>query len=87
MLSSPSTACSPAVVLDDVDVEKVAQSIGEAKCSNAGQVCMSCDYILTTPTIKPKLVEALKSYFGTTFNNKPRDSPDYSRLVNQRHFE
>ncbi|KAI6211087.1 Aldehyde dehydrogenase [Aphelenchoides besseyi] len=48
----------PCVILDTPDVEKVAQSLVNAKWMNCGQVCLAVDYVLLTPQLKEKFIEA-----------------------------
>ncbi|GAA5840296.1 hypothetical protein JCM5353_002815 [Sporobolomyces roseus] len=87
---------SPAIVLDDADLDVAARRIVWAKFSNAGQICISTDYILCTPELEPKLIAALKralSEFsapspssGTTTNSLLA-SKNYSKIINENHFK
>jgi aldehyde dehydrogenase (NAD+) len=45
------------------------------------------DYILTTSDVKPKLIEAIKAAVIEYYSEDPKQSPDYSRIINQRHFD
>jgi glyceraldehyde-3-phosphate dehydrogenase (NADP+) len=52
---------SPVIVLDDADPEKVAAAIAVTGFANAGQVCISSQRIIATPTIHNDLLDALKA--------------------------
>ena len=52
---------SPVIVLDDADPEKVAAAIAVTGFANAGQVCISSQRIIATPTIHDDLLDALKA--------------------------
>jgi len=52
---------SPVIVLDDADPEKAAAAITITGFANAGQVCISSQRIITTPTIHDDLLYALKA--------------------------
>ncbi|KAI5478029.1 hypothetical protein MNV49_005492 [Pseudohyphozyma bogoriensis] len=47
---------SPALVLNDCDVKVTAKRLMWGKWTNAGQVCLAPDYVLCTPTLRPKLI-------------------------------
>ncbi|GAA5898889.1 hypothetical protein JCM5296_004411 [Sporobolomyces johnsonii] len=84
---------SPAVVLDDANLEVSARRIIWAKFSNAGQICISTDYILCTPETEPKLLLALKRALAE-FTADPKtksavpllENQNFSRIVNKNHF-
>lgn len=81
---------NPAFVDASADLEDAAQKIAWGRLSNAGQVCVAPDYILVDERVRDRFVETLvramrKMYdpAGTGFEN----SPDFPRIVNDRHFE
>ncbi|GAA5822468.1 hypothetical protein JCM10212_000551 [Sporobolomyces blumeae] len=86
---------SPAFVLDDADLDVTARRIIWAKFSNAGQICISVDYILCSPQLEPKLIAALKkalaefsapSPSSKTTTTSLLDSKNYSQIINRNHF-
>ncbi|KAF7633361.1 Aldehyde dehydrogenase [Meloidogyne graminicola] len=77
----------PVIVENDADIDKAAKRIAEGKWLNSGQTCLAPDYIMTTLETKPKLVEALRKSINLMYGNDPQKSPNYSRMVNQRHFD
>ncbi|GAA5941769.1 hypothetical protein JCM3775_000098 [Rhodotorula graminis] len=85
---------SPAVVLDDANVDVVARRIIWAKFVNAGQICISTDYILTTPAMEPKLIAAMKRALATFSAAPPGEASTsllqnsaFSRIVNANHYK
>ena len=60
--------CSPVIVADDMNIEVACRRIMWGKCINAGQSCVSPDYILCSPLIKDQLVGGLQAsieqFFG-----------------------
>lgn len=54
---------------------------------NSGQTCVAPDYILTTHEIEEKFSKLVNKLFNKFFPNGLITSPDYGRLINQKHFE
>ncbi|KAK0414064.1 hypothetical protein QR680_007129 [Steinernema hermaphroditum] len=77
----------PVVVTDDIDVESIAKNIAAKKWINCGQTCIAPDYVLASSKTKSKLVEELKKVIGENFSDDPKKSPNYSRMINERHFD
>ncbi|GAA5905142.1 hypothetical protein JCM8208_000292 [Rhodotorula glutinis] len=85
---------SPAVVLDDANIDVVARRIIWAKFVNAGQICISTDYILTTPAMEPKLIAAMKRALAAFSAAPPGEASmslvhnsSFSRIVNANHYK
>jgi len=78
---------SPVVVDDDVDIRVAARRIVWGKFVNCGQTCIAPDYVMCKKSTEPALVKemtaALKEYFG----EDAQKSPDYCRIINERHFK
>lgn len=77
---------SPCIVDADIDIVYAARRIAWAKFFNAGQTCIAPDYLLVDRGIKSRFVEALKTRIGKFFGPDPSKSPDYARIINERHF-
>jgi aldehyde dehydrogenase (NAD+) len=78
---------SPAVVAADANLEVAARRIAWAKFLNAGQTCVAPDYVLVDREVEQPLLDALAATVTTFYGANPRQSPDYARVVNDRHFE
>ncbi|GGU63165.1 aldehyde dehydrogenase family protein [Streptomyces lavendofoliae] len=78
---------SPAFVDRGTDLDVVADRLVRGKFLNAGQTCVAPDYVLTDPAtaaaLEPALTRAVEALFGTD----PAASPEYGRIVNERHFD
>uniref|UniRef100_A0AC34R227 Aldehyde dehydrogenase n=1 Tax=Panagrolaimus sp. JU765 TaxID=591449 RepID=A0AC34R227_9BILA len=78
----------PVIIEDDtIDMKITTKRIAWGKWLNCGQTCLAPDYILTTPQLKGHvingLIDAIKEFYG----NDIQKSKDYSRIINQRHFD
>ncbi|GAB3711141.1 aldehyde dehydrogenase family protein [Mariniluteicoccus flavus] len=78
---------SPAYVDEHADLVTVARRIVWAKFINAGQTCVAPDYVLVTPKAHDELVRQLGLAIRASYGEQPRTSPDYSRIVNTKHFD
>ncbi|MFJ8627120.1 aldehyde dehydrogenase family protein [Kitasatospora sp. NPDC093550] len=78
---------SPVVVDPGADLAVTARRIARGKFLNAGQTCVAPDYVLaigdTAAALEAELAEAVRELFG----EKPAESGDYGRIVNERHFD
>ncbi|MBL1084626.1 aldehyde dehydrogenase family protein [Streptomyces actinomycinicus] len=78
---------SPVFVDRGTDLDVVADRLARGKFLNAGQTCVAPDYVLTDPETAPGLEAALVRAVGGLFGPDPARSPEYGRIVNERHFE
>lgn len=78
---------SPCVVESDANIKVAARRIAMTKFSNAGQMCVAPDYLLVHESIKDKLLEALKETLPKLFSDKPEDSYNYCKIINEKQFE
>ncbi|REK20221.1 MAG: aldehyde dehydrogenase family protein [Planctomycetota bacterium] len=51
---------SPVIIMDDADLDKAAQAVCMAGYSNAGQVCISAQRILTSQRVAADFIDALR---------------------------
>ncbi|MBJ7902447.1 aldehyde dehydrogenase family protein [Streptomyces sp. DSM 110735] len=78
---------SPAFVDRDTDLDVVADRLVRGKFLNAGQTCVAPDYVLTDPETAPALEAALVRAVEGVYGTDPAASPEYGRIVNERHFD
>jgi aldehyde dehydrogenase (NAD+) len=78
---------SPAFVDQGTDLQTVASRLVATKFLNAGQTCVAPDYVLTDPVTASKLEDALETAVRQTYGDDPAASPEYGRIVNERHFD
>lgn len=77
---------SPCIVDRDVDLNLTAKRIVSGKFINAGQTCIAPDYLLVHREIKRELLERIKFFIHQFYGDDPQLSPDYPRIVNEKHF-
>ncbi|GHH04780.1 aldehyde dehydrogenase family protein [Streptomyces rubradiris] len=78
---------SPVFVDRGTDLDVVADRLARGKFLNAGQTCVAPDYVLTDPETAPALEAALVRAVEKLFGADPARSPEYGRIVNERHFD
>ena len=81
---------SPVIVDESADIEKAARNIMWGKFTNNGQTCIAPDYLYVHETVKDAFIseaaQAIRKMYGETADAQAA-SPDYCRIVTQRHFE
>lgn len=77
---------SPTIVLADANLEVAAKRIVWGKFLNAGQTCIAPDYILVEKSVEAALIEKLKAAIVTFYGESPKVSPDFARIVSDKHF-
>lgn len=78
---------NPAIVDCDVDLDVAARRIAWGKFLNAGQTCLAPDYVLVHEAVALALVDRLVQAVRDFYGDDPKQSPDYARIVNDRHLE
>ncbi|GAA2893664.1 MULTISPECIES: aldehyde dehydrogenase family protein [Streptomyces] len=78
---------SPVFVDRDTDLDTVAARLSAGKFLNAGQTCVAPDYVLTDPETARALETALAKAVEGLYGSDPAASPEYGRIVNERHFD
>ncbi|NXJ70262.1 AL3A2 dehydrogenase, partial [Rostratula benghalensis] len=78
---------SPCYIDKDCDLAVACRRITWGKYMNCGQTCIAPDYILCDPSIQSRVVENIKATLQEFYGEDVKSSPDYERIVNQRHFK
>jgi aldehyde dehydrogenase (NAD+) len=76
---------SPCIVDENVDLDLAAKRIVYGKFFNAGQTCVAPDYVLVHDRVHDALVNRMVSAIREFYGDDPQQSPDYARIVNERH--
>jgi beta-apo-4'-carotenal oxygenase len=79
--------CNPAFVTKNANIKLAARRLLFHKCLNAGQVCLSHNYILVERSVLSQLIGALNAQYKIFMPQGARTSPDYARLVNKGQFD
>ncbi|MBL7574095.1 aldehyde dehydrogenase [Staphylococcus saccharolyticus] len=77
---------SPVIVDNTANIKVASERISFGKFTNAGQTCVAPDYILVNRRVKNDLVEALKRTITEFYGQNIKESPDFGRIVNEKHF-
>jgi len=77
---------SPAILGRDADIEKAAARIMAGKTLNAGQICLAPDYALTPQDMTGQFVDHAQAAVAKMYPTM-KDNPDYTSMVNQRHYD
>jgi aldehyde dehydrogenase (NAD+) len=78
---------SPSVVDSTANIGLAAKRIGFSRFINAGQTCVSPDYVLVHHSVKEAFVSALTKQLSEWWGDATTPIEDFSRIVNERHFE
>ncbi|NXS56568.1 AL3B1 dehydrogenase, partial [Brachypteracias leptosomus] len=78
---------NPCYVSEPCDLHNVARRVAWGRFYNAGQTCIAPDYLLCTLEMQEKLVPALREAITQFYGPNPQESPDFGRLIGDRHFE
>ncbi|BEV72608.1 MULTISPECIES: coniferyl aldehyde dehydrogenase [unclassified Paludibacterium] len=77
---------SPVVIDQDADLQTALARTLTIKAFNAGQICLSPDYLLVTEQQLPGVIEAARQFVTDTYRHFI-DNPDYTSIISPRHFE
>ncbi|PTE72410.1 aldehyde dehydrogenase [Staphylococcus epidermidis] len=77
---------SPVIVDDTANIKVASERISFGKFTNAGQTCVAPAYILVQRKVKNDLIKALKKTIIEFYGENIEKSPDFGRIVNQKHF-
>jgi len=77
---------SPVIVGKSADMALTAKRVMTGKTMNAGQICLAPDYMLVPKEkVASFVAEATKAV--TTMYPTIKDNPDYTSVINQRHYD
>jgi len=77
----------PCVVCPDARLEVAVRRIAWGKFLNTGQTCVAPDHVFVHSSVKDRFLSLMKETLTEFFGPDPRQSADFGRIVNQRHFE
>lgn len=76
----------PVVVNEGFDIATAAERTLTVKTFNAGQICLSPDYVMLPEGAVDGFVEAAKGFMARAFP-KVQDNNDYTSIIAPRHFD
>lgn len=77
---------SPVVVGRSADMQMTTDNIMMGKTLNAGQICLAPDYVFVPEENLDEFVSSAQKSVSKMYQNL-KDNPDYTSVVNQRHFD
>lgn len=78
---------NPAFVTKHADLRIAAKRLLWQKCLNAGQVCLSHNYVLIDRSLVSQFITEVNAQYRAFMPKGAKASPDFSRIVNQAHFD
>jgi aldehyde dehydrogenase (NAD+) len=78
---------NPAIVHSSADLRVASRRIAHGRFANAGQTCTAPDYVLVCKDVAAPFLERLKEAVRLFYGEDPQASPDYCRIVSDRHFD
>jgi len=76
----------PAIVHSSANLAVSARRIAQGSWLNAGQTCTGVDHVLVFKDVKEQFLGHLKDTIVQFYGQDPKQSPDYGRMVNDRHY-
>ncbi len=76
----------PCIVTEKADLHIAARRIVWGKFLNAGQTCISPDYLLVQESVEAPLLDLMREAVDRFYGPDPRESPDYARIADDRQF-
>lgn len=77
---------NPCIIDKNANLQIAAKRIVWGKFINAGQTCIAPDYLLIHKGVKTKFIRLLQQEIINAYGEDPRLSPDFTRIINKKHF-
>lgn len=78
---------TPCLIEKDANLKVAARRIAVTKFSNAGQMCVSPDYLLVHHSIKQEMVAALKETIRQFYTEDPSKLKYSGKIINEKQFD
>ena len=76
---------SPAIVCPGADLKRAANRIAFGKLANAGQVCISPDYVFVERSRLRDFIEILQTQTAKAYPSL-ENNPDYTSIITEQHY-
>ena len=77
---------SPVIIGQGANIEQSATRVMIGKTMNAGQICLAPDYVLVPEGQRDEFVSKATAAVTRMYPTL-KDNPDYTSVINQRHFD
>lgn len=78
---------SPCIVDKSATLSVAAKRIAWGNCFNAGQTCISPDYLFVHEEVKDAFIEEFKKALDQFYSGNAKVSKDYTHILNKKHFD
>ncbi|XP_042529564.1 aldehyde dehydrogenase family 3 member A2 isoform X1 [Dipodomys spectabilis] len=78
---------SPCYIDKDCNLDIACRRITWGKFMNCGQTCIAPDYILCESALQHQIVQKIKETLKEFYGENIKESSDYERIINIRHFQ
>lgn len=78
---------SPLLIERSANLDLAAKRCVWGKFLNAGQTCVAPDYVLIPEELRDDFIEKMQKHVKAFYGSDPKSSPDYPRIVNEKHFD
>ncbi|KAI0383206.1 aldehyde dehydrogenase [Hypomontagnella monticulosa] len=78
---------NPSFISKSTDLALAARRLMWGKTINAGQVCLSQNYVAVQKDLVEDFIKHLNATYNEFYPNGPKASQDYARIVNERQFD
>ncbi|OLY81538.1 Aldehyde dehydrogenase, dimeric NADP-preferring [Smittium mucronatum] len=68
-------------------LDVIARRLVWGKLLNSGQTCLASDYLLVDQDIHKQLLASIAKAILDFYGQNPKNSPDYCKIINIKHFE
>lgn len=75
---------SPAIVLEDANIELAVNKIIWGKFNNAGQTCVAPDYVLIHKSKEKEFLNLSKNKIIEFYGKVPKKNENYGRIINEK---
>ena len=77
---------SPCIIDETANIALAAKRVAWGKLLNAGQTCISVDYVLVHERVKQAFLKALQREIARRYPDAAND-PNYPKIINRHHYE
>lgn len=78
---------SPTIIDKSVNTKQAAKKVIWGKFLNAGQICVSPDYVLIDESVKDEFINSCIRWIEHFYSKEPKASNSYARIVTPEHFK
>lgn len=78
---------SPCVIESDANIKAAAKRIALTKFSNAGQMCVTPDYLLVHEKLKDEFLKTLISTIEQFYTKDALHNYNYGKIINEKQFD